>query len=334
MLAKKAVAAEKCVVNYNFYIGATNDNLEVCNEVSNVPGIKIFAGSSTGNMLVNDPEKLDAFFATGDRLIAVHSEDENMVQANAQKYAGSTDVSDHMKVRSPEAAIACTRFLVDLAIKYRRRLHILHLTTQEEAEFLATIIPEHPYITTEVCVQHLLCTAPEVYERHGTFAQINPPLRDQRHADALWKALKAGIIGNLATDHAPHLIEEKQAPYGSAPCGMPGVETALPAMLNLVNQGEITLQQVVAWMCTGPARSFNIPLKGSIEPGYDADLTLVNLSAKRKVQNSRLQTKCKWSIFEGQDLTGWPIATIVGGQLVYREGDFLPGAHGQEVQFS
>ena len=328
---KKDIASKTSLINYNFFIGATNDNLDVLNSVENVPGIKIFVGSSTGNMLVDGNEELEAIFSTGNRLIAVHSEDEGILAANAAEHMGRTDAAVHMDMRSEEAAIACTKRLVALSQKYDRRLHICHLTTQEEAEFLKDVVGG--LITTEVSPQHLLLHGPEIYEKFGTLAKINPPIRRKRHQQALFKALKAGTISCIATDHAPHLLEEKNQPYAKAPSGMPMVELSLPIMLDQVNKGFFSLKEVVQLMCSAPASVYGIPYKGCLSVGYHGDLTLIDMNATHQVKNETMMTKAGWSVFDGQTLTGKPIATFVNGNMVYREGDFFDEIKGQEVKF-
>jgi dihydroorotase len=327
---KKRIAAETSLINYNFYIGATNDNLEVLLQAENCPGIKIFMGSSTGNMLVDDPDTLDAIFKHANKPIVIHSEDEAMVQENAQRYAGSSDPMDHMHIRSPEAALACTKRAVALAKKHKQRLHILHLTTAEEVDWLmAQDLPS--YITTEVCIQHLLLHAPHVYDRLGTFAQINPPLRTEYHASRLWYGLQQGVIASIVTDHAPHTVDEKMQPFGQAPSGMPGVETLLPLCLNLYNQQKCTLLDVTRWLSVAPQRLFGIQHKGLIETGYDADLVLVDLKGKQSISNATVQSKCGWSAFDGWDITGRVVMTFVNGQCVVREGEVQSTYVGREV---
>ena len=232
MVEKKQLAAEKSVVNYGFFIGATPDNLEELNAVENVCGIKIFMGASTGDLLVDDPDILESIFANGKKLIAVHAEDESILQENRRLMKGIDDVRVHSRIRDESAALSATKLAVRLSLKYLRRLHILHLTTEEECDFLRTLPREH-HISTEVCPQHLVLTSPECYEHLGTKAQMNPPIRSKRHTVALWQALKDGIIDCIATDHAPHTLAEKNQPYGMSPSGMPGVETSLALMLDL-----------------------------------------------------------------------------------------------------
>ena len=330
---KKQLAAEKSVVNYGFFIGATPQNLEELNAVENVCGIKIFMGASTGDLLVEDPETLESIFANGTKLIAVHAEDESILKANRILMKGINDVRIHSRIRDESAALSSTKLAAKLSLKYQRRLHILHLTTEEECDFLRTLPREHQ-ISTEVCPQHLLLTSPECYENLGTKAQMNPPIRSRRHRDSLWQALKDGIIDCIATDHAPHTLAEKEKPYGSSPSGMPGVETSLALMLDRVNRDLCTLLEVVYWMSESPAKLYKMNGKGRIEVGNDADLVLIDMSLKKKVKNGELYTRVKWSPFDGMELQGWPVRTIVNGQTVFLNDEVNKIVRGKEISFA
>ena len=331
MQSKKALAEAKSLVNYNFFIGATPDNLEEINGVSNVCGIKIFMGSSTGNLLVEREEDLERIFANGSRLIAVHAEDNAVIDANKKNFSGTPGFTDHPKIRNELAALTATKRAVSLALKHRRRLHILHLTTQEEVEFLYAF-KDHPLISSEVCPQHLLLHAPEIYERLGALAQMNPPLREKRHGMALWKGLKDGVIKCMATDHAPHTLEEKALPYGKAPSGMPGVQTLLPLMLDQAAKGQCSLQDVVRWTSENTMACFGVQNKGRLEAGYDADIVLVDLKEEREVRSEQMFTKCGWTPYEGMRLRGWPKITLVLGRTVYREGIINDSVNGSEIE--
>ena len=333
MAEKKQLAAEKSVVNYGFFIGATQYNLEELNAVENVCGIKIFMGASTGDLLVDDPDILDSIFANGKKLIAVHAEDESILQENSRLMKGIEDVRVHSRIRDESAALSATKLAVRLSLKYLRRLHILHLTTEEECDFLRTLPREH-HISTEVCPQHLVLTSPECYEHLGTKAQMNPPIRSKRHTVALWQALKDGIIDCIATDHAPHTLAEKIQPYGIAPSGMPGVETSLALMLDRVNRDLCTLPEVVYWMSESPAKLYKMHGKGRIEVGQDADLALIDMSLKKKVTNGKLHTRVNWSPFDGIELQGWPVRTIVNGQTVFLNGEVNKSVRGKEICFA
>ena len=333
MAEKKQLAAEKSVVNYGFFIGATPDNLEELNAVENVCGIKIFMGASTGDLLVDDPDILEIIFANGKKLIAVHAEDESILQENRKLMKGINDVRVHSRVRDESAALSATKLAVRLSLKYLRRLHILHLTTEEECDFLRTLPREH-HISTEVCPQHLVLTSPECYEHLGTKAQMNPPIRSKRHTVALWQALKDGIIDCIATDHAPHTLSEKNQPYGRSPSGMPGVETSLPLMLDRVNKDLCTLPEVVYWMSESPAKLYKMHGKGRIEVGQDADLALIDMSLKKKIINGELHTRVNWSPFDGVELQGWTVRTIVNGQTVFLNGEVNKSVRGKEIFFA
>lgn len=327
---KKAIASATSLIHYNFFIAATADNLDEVNQVPNVPGIKLFMGSTTGDLLMDGYDAQDRLFANGNRLIAIHAEDQTLIdQAMAQ--IKDPMVHDHPRIRSVEAAVKATRRVLSLAKRYRRRAHICHLTTQEEALLLDGT---DGWVTAEVCPQHMFLWGPDVYDKWGTLAKINPPIREKRHADALWRALKNGVIACVGTDHAPHTLEEKCLDYRHAHAGMPGVETSLSLFLNLVHQNKCQLTDVCRWLCQGPADTFGIVGKGRIEEGADADLVLVDLNAKRVLRNRQMHTKCGWTAFDGVSVIGGPIATFVSGQLVYREGDFFDQSRGQEVLLS
>ncbi len=330
--AKLAAAATKCHVDFGFFFGATPDNLDEILAAKEACGIKIFMGASTGSLLVHRREDLERIFASGRKLIAVHAEDEDTIRANKAAFGDSATLMDHPRIRSVEAALKATQLAVELSKRYNRRLHILHLTTQEEAEFLAR--EKTPgVISTEVCPQHFLMKYPEDYERLGSLAQMNPPIRVARHGEALWKALQSGVIDCTATDHAPHTLEEKAKPYPQSPSGMPGVETLLPMMLNRVNQGLCSLSELARWMCEGPAKLYGMVGKGRIEVGYDADLVLVDMKAERKVLNGHLQTRVNWSPYDGQTVKGWPVMTLVRGNIVYQDGKVSEAPVGKPIKF-
>lgn len=331
---KKQLAKASSYANYNFYIGATLDNIDALIKAENCPGIKIFMGSSTGNMLVDDQQILNDIFKHANKPIVIHSEDETMVRNNMDRYKGSSDVADHMNIRTPEAALACTKRAVALAKKHQQRLHILHLTTAEEVDWLLNQdLPA--YITVEVCIQHLLLHAPDVYDRLGTFAQINPPLRTEAHANRLWYGLQQGLISSIVTDHAPHLIEEKHQPFGQAPSGMPGVETLLPLTLQFYQQQRATLNDVSRWLSGAAQRLFNIDRRGQLVEGYFADFAIVDLNSEWTVENKTTVSQCGWSAFDGWTVKGKPIMTFVNGQQVFREGEFFHHENtSQEVVFN
>lgn len=323
-------AAQKCLVNYGFFIGATADNLPDLLEANPTPGIKIFMGSMHGALLVDREEWLEAIFAKGERLIAVHAEDQDRINQRRQEFAGITDPAIHSQIQDNQAALNATQLALRLSKKYQRRLHILHMSTGEEAELLRQDKPS--WVTAEVTPQHLVLNT-DAYAKIGTLAQMNPPLRSHRDNEVLWQALLDGVIDFIATDHAPHTLEEKAQGYPNTPSGMPGVETSLPIMLTQAMQGRCTVAQVSHWMSTAVAKWYKIPKKGAIAPGYDADLVLVDLDNYRPVLREELLTKCGWSPFEGWNLTGWPVFTIVGGQVVYEKGKLYTDVRGKALTF-
>ena len=326
---KLALAARRSVVNYGFYIGATSDNLAELKRARRTPGIKIFIGSSTGDMLVDDQERLEEIFAETTLPITAHCEDEATVRANRAALKPPLSVHDHSRIRDRRAAVTATRRAIDLARRHDHRFHVLHVSTAEEVEILART---RGPITAEACPHHLFLDTSD-YARLGTLAQMNPSLKTEADRAALWRGLREGAIQVIATDHAPHTLEEKAAPYPDSPSGVPAVEVVLPLMLNEVNRGRCTLGDVAAWMCDGPARIWDIVGKGRIEEGFDADLVLVDMAARRAVRNAEQRTKCGWSPWDGTVLTGWPVRTWVGGRTVFANGRVERGAAGREIVF-
>lgn len=323
-------AADKCLVNYGFFIGATPENRQDLIEAHPTCGIKIFMGSMHGPLLVDDEQGLEPIFAKGTRLIAVHAEDQGRINQRRQEFAGITDPAIHSTIQDNQAALNATQLALKLSKKYQRRLHILHMSTAEEAELLRQDKPS--WVTAEVTPQHLLLNT-SAYEKIGTLAQMNPPLRSPHDNEVLWQALLDGVIDFIATDHAPHTLAEKAQTYPNSPSGMPGVETSLPLMLTQAVQGRCTVSQVSNWMSTAVAKAYGIPKKGAIAPGYDADLVLVDLDNYHPVLREEVVTKCGWSPFEGWDLTGWPVYTIVGGQVVYEKGKLNTEVRGTALSF-
>jgi dihydroorotase len=330
MDAKLALAAQKCLVNYGFFVGATTDNVEHLLSVNPTCGIKIFMGSMHGALLVDQDAALDRIFSQGDRLIAVHAENQARIRQRREQFAGQTDPATHSIIQDNQAALLATQQALSLSKKYQRRLHILHLSTGDEAELLRQDKPA--WVTAEVTPQHLVLNT-SAYATIGTLAQMNPPLRSPKDNEILWKALLDGVIDFIATDHAPHTLEEKSRGYPNTPSGMPGVETSLPVMLTQSKEGRCTVPQVAKWMSWNAAQAYRIPKKGAIAPGYDADIVLVDLNTYRPVLREELQTKCRWSPFEGWNLTGWPVITIVGGQIVFDRGTFNESVRGTALRF-
>ncbi len=317
-------------MNYGFFIGATAEVLPDLLQAHPVSGIKIFMGSMHGPLLVDQDGLLDKIFSQGDRLIAVHAEDQARINQRRQEFAGITDPAIHSVIQDNQAALNASQLALRLAKKYQRRLHILHLSTAEEANLLREDKPA--WVTAEVTPQHLLLNT-SAYETIGTLAQMNPPLRSPHDNEVLWQALQDGVLDFIATDHAPHTLAEKAQTYPNSPSGMPGVETSLALMLTQAAQGRCTVAQVSHWMSSAVAKAYRIPNKGAIAPGYDADLVLVDLNTYRPVLREELLTKCGWSPFEGWSLTGWAVVTIVGGQVVYDHGTLNTNVRGQALKF-
>ena len=305
------------------------------NTVHPACGIKIFMGSSTGDLLVDDENLLDTIFATGDRLIAVHAEDETRIRERSSLFLGAENDQQsyeiHSQIRDPETALIATQRAVRLSKKYGRRLHILHLSTAEEVDFLRLEKP--PQVSCEVVPNHLFLSSDD-YHQLGSRVQMNPPVRAPENASALWQGLQDSVIDIIATDHAPHTTEEKRQPYPLSPSGMPGVETSLPMMLTEVAGGQCTLQQIQEWMSYGPARLYGIPDKGLIAEGFDADLTLVDLERYRPVVNEEIFSRAGWSPYNGRQLTGWPVYTVVNGRVVFDHGKIRAGIYGQALNFT
>ncbi len=319
-------------IDFAFFVGATNENADTLGSLETLEGcagIKMFCGSSTGTLLVDKPENQRRVMKSGRRRIACHSEDEARLQQRKGLFAGQGVVM-HPEWRDEDCAVISTRSLLALAQETRRRLHILHVTTAGELPLLEA---NKELVTFEVCPQHLTLAAPECYERLGTLAQMNPPIRDARHQAALWAAIRSGIVDVLGSDHAPHTLEEKQKPWPASPSGMPGVQTLVPLMLDHVNAGRLTLERFVDLTSAGPARVFGMRKKGRLVPGYDADFTLVDLAAKRTITNDWSKSKCGWTPFDGLQVTGWPMATVSRGRFVMRDGALVGTPGGQPVKF-
>ncbi|WP_447727945.1 dihydroorotase [Sphingomonas koreensis] len=329
---KLARAKDRMWCDHAFYVGATNNNAAELAELERMPGtagVKIFMGASTGDLLVSDDANLARVLASGHRRVAIHAEDEfRMNDREGERVAG--DPSSHPVWRDDESAILATRRILKLAREAKRRIHVLHVTTPAELELLA----QHKDIATcEVTPQHLTLAAEDAYPRLGTYAQMNPPIRSAAHRDGLWHWLNQGVPDVLGSDHAPHTIEEKARPYPASPSGMPGVQTLLPLLLDHVAKGRTTLQRLIDLTSAGPQRVFGLVGKGRIAAGYDADFTIVDLKAKWTVEESWLASRCGWSPFTGDQLTGKPIGTIIRGRKVMWDGQLANAAHGRPVRF-
>ncbi len=327
---KRAMVSKEALVNYGFYLGATADNLEELKKIKNVAGVKIFMGSSTGDLLLEDKNLLEKFLAEYKGLMAVHAEDEQCIKENTAKHAGENDANVHSLNRAPECAEKAVKTLLHLAKKYGSRVHIAHCSTQLELDVIRKFKDKN--ISVEVTPHHLFLSEKD-YARYGNLVKVNPPLRGLIDQVALWEGIKTGLIDIVATDHAPHLMEEKMLPYDKAPSGIPGVQTMLPLLLNAVNEGKLTLEKVVELTAYNPARLFGIKGKGIIEPGADADIVVVDLDLKERICHEFLWTKPDWSPFHGWLIKGWPVMTYLNGELMYEWRNTFGNQKGREVEF-
>jgi dihydroorotase len=332
-LAEKLRRAENRMwCDHAFYVGATAANATQLGELEMLPGaagIKVFMGASTGDLLVSDDKELARVLAHGRRRVAIHAEDEERMQARAHLRIPG-DPSSHPVWRDDESAMLATRRIVKLAREAGRRIHVLHITTPAELEFLGR---NKDIATCEVTPQHLTLAGEEAYPTLGTYAQMNPPIRSAAHREGLWHWLNQGVPDVLGSDHAPHTKDEKAQAYPATPSGMPGVQTLLPLMLDHVAKRRLTLRRLIDLTSAGPQRIFNLVNKGRIAPGYDADFTIVDLGAEWVVRDEWLASRCGWSPFTGMRLTGKPIGTIIRGKRVMWEGELAQQAEGRPVRF-
>ena len=326
-------ASGRAWTDHAFFIGGTAENADQVGTLERLPGcagIKIFMGSSTGNLLVEEDDHLATIARHTRRRFAVHAEDEARLRERQQLVEGGADVSQHPHWRDPEAALIATRRIVEMCRQYGARVQVLHISTAAEMEVLQDY---KDVATVEVLPQHLTLTAPDCYERFGTHAQMNPPIRDAGHQAAIWAAVDRGVVDVIGSDHAPHTAEEKTRPYPASPSGIPGVQTLLPLMLDHVNAGRLSLERLVDLSSAGPARTYNVARKGRIAAGFDADLALVDMKAEREITLDWLASKTGWSPFAGRVVTGWPLATVLRGEVIARDGEVLGTPRGQPVGF-
>ena len=336
---KYQIASQKSYANYSFMMGGTNDNLEEVLKTNprNVAGIKLFLGSSTGNMLVDNPEVLEKIFSSTKMLIAVHCEDEATIKTNTQKYreefGDDIPMKYHHLIRSAEACYLSSSKAIELAKKTGARLHVFHLSTAKEMELFTNKIPlEQKQITAEVCVHHLWFTDAD-YETKGSLIKWNPAVKTQEDKEALWKALLDDRIDVIATDHAPHTLEEKINPYMTCPSGGPLVQHAVVAMFEAHHQGKISVEKIVEKMCHNPAKIFKIEKRGFIKEGYYADIAIVNAYLPWNVKKENILYKCGWSPFEGYNFKSRVTHTFVNGKLVYHNGKVKDVKVGQRLLF-
>ena len=329
---KLKAAKNRMHSNYAFYFGATPNNTEQLADLKNVEGccgVKLFAGSSTGNLLVDKEADIEKVISSSDRIVSIHSEDEDIIKLR-KKFIKKGNVHSHPEWRNVECAMSSTRRVVKIAERYNKKIHVLHVTTKEEVDFLAM---HKKNVTFETTPQHLTLYAPDCYDKLGTYAQMNPPLRTKEHYDRLWVAIKNNIVDVLGSDHAPHLKENKDKEYPDTPSGMPGVQTIFPVMLDHVNQGKLSLKQLINLMCENPCRIFGIKNKGYIKEGFDADLTIADMNKEVVIKDEMIASKCGWTPFNNYKVKGFPVGTIVNGNLVMSDGKVVLESKGQPLKF-
>lgn len=337
---KYQIASRNSLANYSFFMGASNNNLDevLRTDTSKVCGIKVFMGSSTGNMLVDDPHTLEKLFAQSPMLIATHCEDEATIKSNLAHYkqllGENIPVRMHPKIRSAEACYLSSSMAVELAKKHNTRLHILHISTERETHLFDNTIPlKDKRITAEACIHHLWFTDAD-YETKGNYIKWNPAVKTEADRDGILRAVLDGRIDVIATDHAPHTIEEKEQPYLQAPSGGPLVQHALPAMLELYHHGKISLEQIAEKMAHNVATLFQIEKRGFIREGYWADLVLVDLNKPWNVNKSNILYKCNWSPFEGNTFRSQVAYTLISGNLAFANGSIIEGKPGKRLTFN
>lgn len=322
--------------NYAFFVGATAENAEQLDRLEmmpGTPGVKVFMGSSTGSLLVSEESDLERVYRHGKRPSPVHAEDEARLRERKALISDQPHVREHPFLRDPESAVLATRRVIRLCEGTGRPIHILHVSTSQEVGLIAEAKARGLPITAEVTPQHLFFAAPECYERLGTRVQMNTPIRDESHRQALREGLRRGVFDIVGSDHAPHTAEEKARPYPSSPSGMPGVQTILPVMLDFVHRGILGLEDLVRLVAENPAKLYGIRGKGQVAPGYDADLTIVDLEGRLEVILDWLQSKCGWSPYEGTTLIGSPEHVIVGGRVAVWERRLVGSPNGTMVEF-
>jgi len=329
---KLNLAKKRMYCNYAFYFGATPDNHEELADLKNLEGccgVKLFAGSSTGTLLVDKEKDIEKVFESTSKIVSVHSEDEEILNLR-KKLIQKGNVLSHEIWRNEECAISSTRKIVKIAKRLNKKAHILHVTTKEEVDFLSQ---NKGNITFEITPQHLTLISPDCYQKLGTFAQMNPPLRDKSHYDRLWYAIRNNYNDTIGSDHAPHLKENKQKEYPDSPSGMPSVQTLLPVMLNHVNEGKLKLNQLVSLLCENPTTIFGIQNKGFIKKHFDADFTIIDLEKVIEIKNENIESKCGWSPFDGYKFKGTAVATIINGEIKMRDGKITGEPSGKPILF-
>lgn len=334
LLQDKLDRAQKTAhCHYGFFIGGTAENALYLNELENLPhcpGIKVFLGSSFGSLLVDDDKVFEQIMKNGNRRITIHAEDEHRLKERKPFAISEKHPRAHPLWRDEESALIAVRKSIYLAEKYNRPVHILHVSSSEEM----SLLKDHKRIASvEILPQYLILSAPECYERLGTLAQQNPPIRDKRHLEHLWKAVQTGVVDVIGSDHAPHTLEEKNKVYPETPSGVPGVQTLVPLMLEQVHQGKLSLERFTEMVTESPRRVFQIKNKGRIQVGFDADFTVVDLKKEMTITNNWIVSKSNWTPFDGMKVTGWPVAAFLKGELAMQDNEILTAHQGQAINF-
>ena len=329
---KLSAAKNRMFCNYAFYFGATPDNMKELASVNTLEGccgVKLFAGSSTGNLLVSKEKDIEKVISNSSKIISVHSEDENILLSR-KKFIKEGDVNSHPVWRNEECALESTKRVVRIAQKHKKKIHILHVTTKQEIDFFSE---KREGVTFEITPQHLTLFAPDCYQKLKTFSQMNPPIRTKDHHDKLWEAVKKSLVSTIGSDHAPHTKEEKNRKYPLSPSGKPGVQTLLPVMLDHVNNGKLKLEQLIKLVCENPCDLFGIKNKGYIKENYDADLTIVDMNKEVVIKDSWIESKCGWTPFNNYKVKGFPVATLVNGEIVMENSKIISPAKGKPLTF-
>ncbi|MFC1810601.1 dihydroorotase family protein [Patescibacteria group bacterium] len=335
--AKRDIIRGDTLVNFGLFFGAQLDNLHECEKAQGIVGFKVYMGATTGHMIQEEMDRseelLEHMFKNFNNIVAVHAEDESLMKDHADTYKGDHTPEVHSLIRSDEIAFTAARKAIHLAKKYEGRMHLCHMSTKKEVQLMDKFGSDK--ITCEVSPHHLFLKIKD-YVKLGNYIKVNPPVRGQHDQDVLWDAISKKTVNIIASDHAPHLSEEKERDYWEAPSGIPEIETTLPLMLNTVNEDGLNLRDIVDLLCESPARLFGLLNKGRIEEGFDADLTVIDMDLSRTVSNSSLYTKCGWSPYDGWKLKGWPVMTFVRGRLGMENGKIVEtkGLHGKEVEIA
>ena len=331
---KLSIAKKSSWCDYAFFIGATSKNINKLSSLEKLPGcagVKIFMGSSTGDLLVEDDDSLAKILRSGSRRVAVHAEDENRLRLRKKFYSKHKDVIMHPVIRDELSSLIATKRIVKISQEVKRKIHILHVSTSREMQFLSDY---KNFTTLELTPQHLTLTSPQCYKKLGSLAQMNPPIRSIYHKRALWKALDSGMVDVIGSDHAPHTLKEKKGNYPFTPSGMPGVQTMLPVMLDHLSKERIKLSKIVELLSTGPSKIYKMFKRGKIKKDYIASLTIVDLNLKKKFYKKDIKSLCGWSPFENNVIKGWPVITIINGSVAMKYGQLVRRPKVQEIKYS